>query len=139
MIKICHLLSSFVLSGNLHGGTVVASYPFDDSASHQSQGFYSRSADDLLFRHLALVYAEKHPVMKTGQPNCPDNPTETFSGGITNGAHWYDVAGKKTIFQCVLFRIKCSFFPYSEALFVHDLCDIKEGRKTPVLYTCVFV
>ncbi|XP_037533714.1 carboxypeptidase D [Nematolebias whitei] len=84
---------NFVLSGNLHGGTVVASYPFDDSATHHLQGFYSQSDDDSLFRHLALVYAQKHPVMKTGQPNCPDSPEETFSNGITNGAHWYDVAG----------------------------------------------
>lgn len=83
----------FVLSGNLHGGTVVASYPFDDSASHQRQGFYSRSADDSLFRHLALVYSQHHAVMKTGHPNCPDEMDETFEDGITNGAQWYDVPG----------------------------------------------
>ncbi|KAM6988122.1 carboxypeptidase D isoform 2-T2 [Tautogolabrus adspersus] len=83
----------FVLSGNLHGGTVVASYPFDDSASHQRQGHYSQSADDSLFRHLALVYSQHHDVMKTGQPNCPDTMDETFKDGITNGAQWYDVPG----------------------------------------------
>ncbi|XP_045928993.1 carboxypeptidase D isoform X2 [Micropterus dolomieu] len=83
----------FVLSGNLHGGTVVASYPFDDSASHQQQGHYSPSEDDSLFRHLALVYSQRHPIMKTGQPNCPDAMDETFKDGITNGAQWYDVPG----------------------------------------------
>ncbi|CAN9511599.1 unnamed protein product [Ophioblennius macclurei] len=83
----------FVLSGNLHGGTVVASYPFDDSASHVEQNHYSPSADDALFRHLALVYSQNHPVMKTGQPYCPDNVGEAFPDGITNGAHWYDVTG----------------------------------------------
>ncbi|XP_054650136.1 carboxypeptidase D isoform X2 [Dunckerocampus dactyliophorus] len=83
----------FVLSGNLHGGTVVASYPFDDSASHEQQGHYSQSADDSLFRYLALVYSKNHPVMKTGQPNCPNSPEETFKDGITNGAQWYDVSG----------------------------------------------
>uniref|UniRef100_A0A3B5M6Q8 Peptidase M14 domain-containing protein n=1 Tax=Xiphophorus couchianus TaxID=32473 RepID=A0A3B5M6Q8_9TELE len=56
----------FVLSGNLHGGTVVASYPFDDSASHPQQDFYSQSEDDSLFRYLALVYSQNHPAMKTG-------------------------------------------------------------------------
>ncbi|XP_061682787.1 carboxypeptidase D [Syngnathoides biaculeatus] len=83
----------FVLSGNLHGGTVVASYPFDDSATHEEQGHYSQSADDSLFRYLALAYSKNHPVMKTGHPNCPDTPEETFKDGITNGAEWYDVAG----------------------------------------------
>ncbi|KAL3992004.1 zinc finger protein [Sarotherodon galilaeus] len=83
----------FVLSGNLHGGTVVASYPFDDSASHQLEGHYSPSADDGLFRHLALVYSQNHPVMKTGEPHCLDTPEETFKDGITNGAAWYDVPG----------------------------------------------
>uniref|UniRef100_A0A8C6KAB7 Carboxypeptidase D, a n=1 Tax=Nothobranchius furzeri TaxID=105023 RepID=A0A8C6KAB7_NOTFU len=83
----------FVLSGNLHGGTVVASYPFDDSASHMRGGFYSRSEDDNLFRFLAMVYSQNHPEMKTGHPNCPDTPHETFEDGITNGAQWYDVPG----------------------------------------------
>lgn len=92
--KMCNFLSRFVLSGNLHGGTVVASYPFDDSAYHQRQGRYSQAEDDSLFRYLALVYSQNHPVMKTGEPNCPDAPEETFNDGITNGAQWYDVPGE---------------------------------------------
>ncbi|XP_048016143.1 carboxypeptidase D [Megalobrama amblycephala] len=85
--------NKFVLSGNLHGGTVVASYPYDDSETHKVEGTYSRSPDDALFRYLARVYAENNPVMKTGQPKCEDNLSETFPDGITNGAKWYDVAG----------------------------------------------
>lgn len=103
--KIYFYLSRFVLSGNLHGGTVVASYPFDDSASHKRTGQYSQSADDALFRHLALVYSQNHPVMKTGEPKCPDTPEETFKDGITNGAQWYDVAGKTIKSQC--FHASC--------------------------------
>lgn len=91
-----HCLVRFILSGNLHGGSVVASYPFDDSASHEWQGLYSRSEDDSLFRYLSLVYAQNHPVMKTGNPDCPNAQGEMFKDGITNGAQWYDVAGKKT-------------------------------------------
>uniref|UniRef100_A0AAQ4NXP9 Carboxypeptidase D, a n=1 Tax=Gasterosteus aculeatus aculeatus TaxID=481459 RepID=A0AAQ4NXP9_GASAC len=83
----------FVLSGNLHGGTVVASYPFDDSALHQQQGHYSKAEDDKLFRYLASVYSQNHPGMKTGVPNCDDSPDETFENGIINGAQWYDVPG----------------------------------------------
>lgn len=83
----------FVLSANLHGGTVVASYPFDDSASHQQQGLYSKSEDDGLFRYLALVYSQNHPTMRLGKPNCTDAMQETFKDGITNGADWYDVPG----------------------------------------------
>ncbi|KAG1951702.1 carboxypeptidase M [Pimephales promelas] len=87
------LENKFVLSGNLHGGTVVASYPYDDSAGHETEGTYSRSPDDALFSYLARVYAENNPVMKTGEPKCEENLSETFKDGITNGAKWYDVAG----------------------------------------------
>lgn len=90
-------LSRFVLSANLHGGTVVASYPFDDSASHPEAGFYSKSADDGLFRYLALVYSQNHPTMKLGKPNCTDTIHETFQDGITNGADWYDVPGEEVL------------------------------------------
>eukprot|EP00794_Sanderia_malayensis_P014035 gene14035-15494_t len=81
----------FVLSANLHGGSVVASYPFDDGPTHQESGIYSKTPDDKLFKQLASVYAQHHPIMKTGNPRCGEG--ERFPNGITNGAHWYDVPG----------------------------------------------
>lgn len=84
----------FLLSGNLHGGSVVASYPYDDSPTHKATGVYSKSADDEVFRYLAKAYASHHPIMRTGRPNCPGEERETFQDGITNGAQWYDVEGK---------------------------------------------
>ena len=82
----------FVLSGNLHGGSVVASYPFDDSpqgALSSWQTYYSKSPDDQMFRRLATIYASHHETMKTGKV-CPG---DNFKNGITNGAQWYDVPG----------------------------------------------
>jgi len=77
----------FVLSANLHGGAVVASYPYDDSPSHRS-GINSPSPDDAFFRRVAKLYANSHKKMRTGR-QCGDS----FPGGITNGAKWYDVPG----------------------------------------------
>ena len=85
----------FVLSANLHGGAVVANYPFDDSAQHQS-GFYSAAPDDRFFRHVSLLYAKNHGEMSRGNL-CGDN----FPNGITNGAWWYDVPGGMQDFNYV--------------------------------------
>lgn len=79
----------FVLSANLHGGSVVASYPFDDSRNHQLTGFESAAPDDSVFRLLAHTYANTHKTMHKGNL-CSD---DSFPGGITNGARWYDVPG----------------------------------------------
>ena len=49
------LSEKFVLSANLHGGSVVASYPFDDSVKHIAEGFHSSSPDENEFKHLAQV------------------------------------------------------------------------------------
>ncbi|XP_057694558.1 carboxypeptidase D [Corythoichthys intestinalis] len=121
----------FVLSANLHGGTVVASYPFDDSASHEGQSHYSPSPDDSLFRYLALVYSKNHPVMKTGKPNCPDNPGETFKDGITNGAQWYDVAGGMQDYNyiyenCLEITIELSCCKYPHASQLHKEWDLNK-------------
>ena len=81
--------NKFVLSANLHGGSVVASYPFDDSASHQDVGYYSTSPDDSLFIHLAKTYSLNHKTMYNGNLCQGDS----FKDGITNGAQWFDVPG----------------------------------------------
>uniref|UniRef100_A0A672JK26 Peptidase M14 domain-containing protein n=1 Tax=Salarias fasciatus TaxID=181472 RepID=A0A672JK26_SALFA len=125
----------FVLSGNLHGGTVVASYPFDDSVSHKDQ--YSQSADDALFRHLALVYSQNHPVMKTGQPYCPDNAAESFKDGITNGAQWYDVPGGMQDYNylhgnCLEITMELSCCKYPLASELHQEWDL--NRESLLAY-----
>ena len=60
------LENKFVLSANLHAGAVVASYPYDDSDLHKQQGFYSKTPDDAVFRHLALTYSKSHKTMHLG-------------------------------------------------------------------------
>ena len=111
----------FVLSGNLHGGSVVASYPFDDSANHPESGYYSRSPDDAIFRELALVYSQSHATMHLGQ-TCPGD-WESFPNGITNGAHWYDVPGGMQDYNylhsnCfeVTFELSCCKYPRAKHL-----------------------
>ena len=111
----------FVLSANLHGGSVVASYPFDDGPSHVESGVFSKSPDDPLFKQLALVYAQHHPIMKTGNPNCGDG--ERFDKGITNGAHWYDVPGGMQDFNYLIsncfeitVELSCCKYPMARSL-----------------------
>ena len=88
----------FVLSANLHGGSLVASYPYDDSARHKISGVKSPAPDDPIFKHLALTYSLNHKTMRNGSV-CQD---DSFPDGITNGAEWYDVPGM-TLIICLLF------------------------------------
>jgi len=81
----------FVLSANLHGGTLVANYPYDDTFRGTST--YSKSPDDDVFKMLAESYSLAHSTMHQGHP-CPlISYDEYFKDGITNGAQWYSVAG----------------------------------------------
>lgn len=84
----------FVISANIHGGDLVANYPYDETRSFDPTE-YSPSPDDGTFRHIALGYATNHARM--GDPKTPgcDKPENSFArqGGITNGAAWYSVSG----------------------------------------------
>ncbi|GAB1867429.1 Carboxypeptidase D [Camponotus japonicus] len=103
----------FVLSGNLHGGAVVASYPYD-SGIPKTCCIESKSPDDKLFKYLAHVYADNHPEMHRGDA-CPP---ERFPGGVTNGAYWYEVIGgmqdynyaRSNAFE-ITFELSCCKFP----------------------------
>ncbi|KAG2469388.1 CBPM Carboxypeptidase, partial [Polypterus senegalus] len=84
---------TFVLSANLHGGAVVASYPYDNSdGGSTAVRDYSISPDNDVFIHLAKTYSFNHTVMYKGDV-C--DSTQTFPDGITNGFNWYPVEGVK--------------------------------------------
>ena len=86
----------FVLSANLHGGTLVANYPFDSFQGDPDSYRYSKSPDDAVFIQLSKAYSLNHPTMFHGKPNCHSNyfiHEDSFPNGITNGAEWYPVQG----------------------------------------------
>ncbi|XP_071808829.1 carboxypeptidase D-like [Asterias amurensis] len=83
---------SFVLSANLHGGDLVANYPWDSSYNDKTE--YQASPDDEVFRDLASAYSEAH--LKMSDPNrklCDGDLGPVFEDGITNGAAWYPLRG----------------------------------------------
>ncbi|OWR49003.1 hypothetical protein KGM_207768 [Danaus plexippus plexippus] len=84
----------FVLSGSLHGGALVASYPYDNTPSAIFQSYAhspSVSPDDDVFQHLARVYSSNHDKMSRGVSCKSGSPK--FDNGITNGAAWYPLTG----------------------------------------------
>jgi len=81
----------FVLSANLHGGDLVANYPYDASCNGQASGHYQKSPDDATFKFLASAFSTAHSRMSKDGQAC--DPGEVFDGGITNGADWYSVPG----------------------------------------------
>ncbi|EDO46467.1 predicted protein [Nematostella vectensis] len=86
----------FVLSANLHGGTLVANYPYDNIPPELKKStvrVYYGSPDDDVFVKIAKAYSSQHPTMRKGDPKCPIHRNERFKDGITNGAAWYPISG----------------------------------------------
>jgi carboxypeptidase M len=84
----------FVLSGNIHGGALVSSYPFDNTPNSifsSSISAPSLTPDDDVFKHLAQVYSLNHGRMFLGEPCKVGAPQ--FLNGTTNGAAWYPLTG----------------------------------------------
>ncbi|EGC33112.1 hypothetical protein DICPUDRAFT_37244, partial [Dictyostelium purpureum] len=78
---------NFIMSANLHGGSLVANYPYDstrDSPNGYGFGIQFPSPDDVVFRKMALTYSLNHREM---------SKSSEFLGGIVNGAKWYTLRG----------------------------------------------
>ncbi|CAD6190947.1 unnamed protein product [Caenorhabditis auriculariae] len=113
----------FVLSANLHGGSLVANYPYDDSVTGKD-GIYTPSLDDMLFVELSYRYARAHSKMwKTGRRCGLSADGDNFLNGITNGAGWYHLAGGMQDWQyehtnCLEITIEmgCFKFPTDDML-----------------------
>lgn len=79
----------FVLSANLHSGSLVVNYPFDDNYANTFQ--YSPSPDDSTFKMISRSYSMTHSKMYRGDVEC--QKLARFADGITNGASWYPIRG----------------------------------------------
>lgn len=130
----------FVLSANLHGGSLVANYPYDDSdkdflPNHDSRTVYNPSPDDKLFRFLARTYSNAHRTMHDAA-TCPMFK-ETFPEGITNGAAWYSVTGGMQdwnyvyagVFEITL-ELGCTKYPLARDV----LSYWKDNREALIAY-----
>ncbi|KAK9873380.1 hypothetical protein WA026_022185 [Henosepilachna vigintioctopunctata] len=111
----------FILSAGLHGGAVVANYPFDTVKEQTSHPINppSITPDDDVFKHLATVYAQNHLTMHKGIV-CDDG--KKFTNGITNGAAWYMFSGGMQDYNyahgCMelTLEISCCKFPRANKL-----------------------
>ncbi|KAM7518656.1 hypothetical protein LguiB_017618 [Lonicera macranthoides] len=72
----------FTASASLHGGALVANYPWDGTRNKDKN--YSACPDDEMFRFMASLYSRSHFNMSL---------SKEFPGGITNGAYWYPIYG----------------------------------------------
>ncbi|XP_060522719.1 carboxypeptidase M isoform X3 [Cylas formicarius] len=136
----------FVLSGSLHGGALVASYPFDNTpnsrvcASSVLCALFTSYAsspsltpDDDVFKHLALTYSTNHAKMSRGV-SCKSSQT-SFKRGITNGAEWYPLTGGMQDYNYVWYgcmevtlEVSCCKFPPA-----HELPKYWEDNKAALI------
>ncbi|KAJ6306789.1 hypothetical protein OIU78_021994 [Salix suchowensis] len=72
----------FAASASLHGGALVANYPWDGTEDKRRN--YYACPDDDTFRFMASIYSHSHHNMSL---------SKEFPGGITNGALWYPIYG----------------------------------------------
>jgi carboxypeptidase M len=114
----------FVLSGNIHGGALVASYPFDNTPNSIFSSVLSSPSltpDDDVFKHLAASYSLNHARMYLGE-SCKVGAPQ-FRNGTTNGAAWYPLTGGMQDYNyiwhgCmeVTLELSCCKFPPSTEL-----------------------
>ncbi|KAF6723315.1 Carboxypeptidase M [Oryzias melastigma] len=126
---------TFVLSANLHGGALVASYAYDNGKGGSLQmGGASLTPDHDVFIHLSKEYSYNHASMHLGN-SCQDS--RPFRDGITNGYEWYPLAGGMQDYnyvwaQCleVTLELSCCKFPPPDQL--ADLWN--DNRKALLAY-----
>ncbi|XP_056407557.1 carboxypeptidase Z [Hyla sarda] len=113
----------FVMSGSLHGGDLVVSYPYDFSKHPLEEKMYSPTPDDKVFKMLAKTYVASHPKMSDqSTERCGGNFVN--KGSIINGAEWYSFSGGMSDFSYLhtncfelTLELGCEKFPTEEELY----------------------
>ncbi|KAL3269149.1 hypothetical protein HHI36_008229 [Cryptolaemus montrouzieri] len=129
----------FVLSAGLHGGAMVANYPYDTVRVEKSSSSNTPSLtpDDDVFKHLATTYSRNHPKMKENR--CEDGSiANSFKNGITNGAAWYSFTGGMQDYNyfaagCMEITLEISCCKYPEEDKLQELWE--QNKRALLMYS----
>lgn len=113
----------FVLGGNLQGGELVVTFPYDKTRSVGVVHEPSPSPDDHVFRWLAFSYASTHRLMTAAHRRVCHTEDFAKEDGAINGAAWHTAPGSMNdfsylhtnCFELSMF-VGCDKFPHESEL-----------------------
>uniref|UniRef100_A0A8C4ZR09 Carboxypeptidase X, M14 family member 2 n=1 Tax=Gadus morhua TaxID=8049 RepID=A0A8C4ZR09_GADMO len=113
----------FVLGGNLQGGELVVTFPYDRTRTQGAVRETSPTPDDHVFRWLAFSYASTHRLMADASRRVCHTEDFAKEDGTINGASWHTAAGSMNDFSylhtnCLELSmyVGCDKFPHESEL-----------------------
>ncbi|XP_041125486.1 inactive carboxypeptidase-like protein X2 [Polyodon spathula] len=113
----------FVLGGNLQGGELVVTYPYDMTRSLSKTQEQTPTPDDHVFNWLAFSYASTHRLMTDASRRVCHTEDFAKEDGTINGASWHTAAGSMNDFSYLhtncfelSVHVGCDKFPHESEL-----------------------
>ncbi|RVE59756.1 hypothetical protein OJAV_G00191640 [Oryzias javanicus] len=113
----------FVLGGNLQGGELVVTFPYDRARSPGVTREQTPTPDDHVFRWLAFSYASTHRLMTDASRRVCHTEDFAKEDGTINGASWHTAAGSMNDFSYLhtncfelSMYVGCDKFPHENEL-----------------------
>ncbi|XP_041117934.1 inactive carboxypeptidase-like protein X2 [Polyodon spathula] len=113
----------FVLGGNLQGGELVVTYPYDMTRSLSKTQEQTPTPDDHVFNWLAFSYASTHRLMTDASRRVCHTEDFAKEDGTINGACWHTAAGSMNDFSYLhtncfelSMHVGCDKFPHESEL-----------------------
>lgn len=113
----------FVLGGNLQGGELVVTFPYDRTRSQWVSREQTPTPDDHVFRWLAFSYASTHRLMTDANRRVCHTEDFAKEDGTINGASWHTAAGSMNDFSYLhtncfelSMYVGCDKFPHESEL-----------------------
>ncbi|KAG7492643.1 hypothetical protein MATL_G00016910 [Megalops atlanticus] len=113
----------FVLGGNLQGGELVVTFPFDMTRPQGKTREQTPTPDDHVFRWLAFSYASTHRLMTDASRRVCHTEDFAKEDGTINGASWHTAPGSMNDFSYLhtncfelSMYVGCDKFPHESEL-----------------------
>ncbi|XP_077406377.1 carboxypeptidase X (M14 family), member 2 [Vanacampus margaritifer] len=113
----------FVLGGNLQGGELVVTFPYDKTRSQGVTREQTPTPDDHVFHWLSFAYASTHRLMTAANRRVCHREDFAKEDGTINGASWHTAAGSMNDFSYLhtncfelSMYVGCDKFPHESEL-----------------------